>query len=218
MTKFSELLLLETKRASVTTDGIFTAYVSTFGPPPDLVGDIIEKGAFRPALAAHRQTKTQPALLWNHNSDEPIGTWINFVEDDHGLLGTGRLTLQTRRGKEAAALMKDNALATSIGFGEVASTLRGSVRHITRISRLAEISLVSLPANPKAKIVSKARPTSRKQFEHLLRDVAGLTVREAKRVSFGGYGSLVRQEQDSTDLDAVLTEIRDLKNLLKRGN
>lgn len=215
MNKFSELILVENKRASVTQDGSFVAYTSTFGPPPDLVGDIIEKGAFSAALEEHSRNRTLPALLWNHDTHEPIGTWLSFVEDSHGLLGTGRLTLETRRGKEAAALMKQGALAMSIGFSiaQGGSETRGGIRYINRIGRLAEISLVALPANPAAKILSKSRPRTPREYEHQLRDALGLSAREAKRAAAGGWSALVREEQSNLDriyeaTQEILDEIR----------
>lgn len=215
MNKFSELILVENKRASVMEDGSFVAYTSTFGPPPDLVGDIIEKNAFSAALEQHKRNGSQPALLWNHDTHEPIGTWLNFVEDDHGLLGSGRLTLETRRGREAAALMKDGALAMSIGFNiaKGGSEKRGGIRYIKRIGRLGEISLVALPANPAAKIVSKSRPQTPREYERQLRDALGLSAREAKRACAGGWGALVREEQP--DLDRIYDATQEILDELR---
>jgi hypothetical protein len=133
------------------------------------------------------------------------------------LLVAGKLTLGTRRGKEAHALLKDDALAMSIGFAiaEGGSTTTRGVRTIKAIRKLAELSMVALPANVRAKVLStKSRPETRREYELLLRSAAGLSCREAARAAAGGWGALVRQEQD-TDLDHVLEEIREIREILR---
>ena len=55
-------------------------------------------------------------MLWGHDHKEPVGKWLTLKEDATGLQVTGRLTLGTRRGAEAYALLQDDALALSIGF------------------------------------------------------------------------------------------------------
>ena len=208
-------LILEVKRDSVDTKGMFTGYASTFGGPPDSVGDIIDHGAFNIALKQHKENSTTPAMLWSHDVNEPIGKWLRIEEDQHGLHATGKLTLGTKRGSEAYALLKDNAIGLSIGFSVARGGTRvsNSVRYIKTVALLAEVSLVAVPANTRAQITSiKSKPTTRKEFEHLLRKAGGLSVQEAKRVTYGGWGNLVRQEQDSTDLDQILSEIQGLRN------
>ena len=206
-------LIVEFKRASLTDEGVFEGYCSTFGGEPDSVGDIVETGAFRDALAAHQKAGTMPGLLWSHNVDEPIGRWLDMREDSKGLLGTGKLTLETRRGREALALLKDEACSLSIGFavGRNGTEMKGEVRHIKSVSRLFEVSIVAIPANHRARITS-VKTDSPRNFEKFLRD-AGLSNREAKRATAGGWRALARDEQ-STELDLVLSRIEHLENLI----
>jgi len=204
--------ILEVKLASVDTTGHFTGYASTFGGPPDSYGDIISKGAFLDSIKQHKSADTMPAMLWAHNHEEPIGKWLSLVEDSHGLLATGKLTLGTKRGAEAYELLKDGAISFSIGFTIAKDGTKqvGNIRNITKIGRLGEISLVSIPANSKAKLVSlKSKPQSRKEYERLLRNAGGYSANEAKRASYGGYSALARKEQDSEKLDDVLSVIED---------
>lgn len=210
MQKLSPLVL---KRASITETGEFSGYASTWHREPDAVGDVIEKGAFREALAYHERNQTMPALLWGHDLKEPVGKWLKFIEDDHGLLGVGKLSLGTKRGREAHVLLKDNALSLSIGFSiqHGGSLTKDGIRIIKNISRLHEVSLVSIPANGHAKITGvKASP---RNFERALRATLGLSAREAKRVTAAGWQGLVRDGRD--DLDHVLMKIDELKSQLE---
>lgn len=208
--------VLELKRGSVDTAGRFSGYCSTSGPPADSDNDIIMKGAWAPALELMKSEGRMPALLWHHDQNEPIGRWDSMVEDEHGLLGSGQLTLGTKRGAEAYALMKDNAISLSIGFNIApgGAETKGGIRYISKIAKLWEVSVVSIPANSRAKVIqAKSSP---RDFERFLRD-AGLSAREAKRATAGGYSTLVREGRDTT-LDAVLSEIQQLRNLIERGN
>jgi Escherichia/Staphylococcus phage prohead protease len=197
MSKLFSPLLLEIKRSSVTDTGYFEAYASTCGPPADEVGDIIAKGAFDSALAIHKERGTLPAMLWNHDTSEPVGKWLDFQDDPHGLLGTGKLTLGTRRGQEALALLKDDAVAVSIGFAVApgGAETKNGVRIIKNIAKLFEVSLVGVPANPRAQV---KKPTTVKEFERALREV-GLSVRESKRVTAGGWYGFAREERSEID-------------------
>jgi len=203
---------LEIKRGSITETGRFTGYASTFGGEPDEVGDVILKGAFAKALQHHERSQTKPAMLWGHDMSEPVGKWLSFAEDAHGLLAVGQLTLGTRRGREAFELLRDDALSLSIGFSIApgGSTTRNSTRYITDIARLFEVSLVSVPANPRAKISGLTK--SPRIFEKALRERLGLSARESKRATAGGWTALVNQE--APPIDAVLKKIDTLKQSL----
>ena len=214
MTNHTSPQLLEIKRATLTQTGEFTGYASTWDGEPDLQNDTVARGAFSPALTLHRKNNTMPAMLWNHDSSEPIGRWLSFEEDSTGLLATGKLTLDTKRGREAHALLKDNAISLSIGFSLArnGSRMKGDVREITNISRLHEISLVAVPANHNARIVEvKASPRA---FEKALRERLGLSQREAKRVVSGGYSRLVRDER--SDLEALCERVEELQLIVQR--
>jgi len=197
----------EFKLAGTEAAGTFAGYASTFNGPVDSFGEIIKPGAFADSLAEHRAAGTRPALLWAHQSAEPIGAWTSVKEDAHGLAVQGRLTLGTRRGAEAHALMKDGALALSIGFRVNAggSSYSGDTRILQSVD-LIEISTVSLPANPAARVTSVKsaagiRPSDIRQFESFLRD-AGFSTREAKRLCAGGWAALSRRD-DAGEADEI---------------
>ncbi len=166
-------------------DGSVEGYGSVFGVR-DNYDDVIAAGAFAASLKAHKAAGTMPAMLWQHEADEPIGVWTEMVEDAKGLRIKGQLCLDTSRGKEAHALLKMGALnGLSIGFisKQWSYDVEEDVRTLTEID-LWEVSLVTFPANEKARItnVKQADIGTMKQLrdaEKALRD-AGFSAETAK--------------------------------------
>lgn len=197
-TKLFTPLILAIKRGAITDTGVFEAIASTYGAPADEANDIIVPGAFDAALAYHRERDTAPAMLWNHDTAEPIGKWISLTSTSEGLIARGKITLETRRGQEAKALLDDSAIAFSIGFscGPGGTETQNGIRYIKTISRLYEISFVAIPCNPRAQL---KKPATVKELERALREV-GLSVREAKRVTVGGWYGFAREERSELEL------------------
>ncbi len=120
----------------------FTGWAST--PDVDLFGDIVEPSGARFELPL--------PLLWQHKHDEPVGA----VRDAHvtakGIRVTGRITPEATRATEAQALLRDGVLGLSVGFQALESQpLPGGGLRFTAW-RWTELSLVSVPANPQARI------------------------------------------------------------------
>jgi HK97 family phage major capsid protein/HK97 family phage prohead protease len=135
--------------------GLITGYASVFEGEPDSYGDIVAKGAFTKSLAEHKSAASSPLLLWQHDPSEPIGVWLELREDATGLLVTGHLILDTRRGQEAYSLLKAGALnGLSIGYRPRSSERRAGGGRILRDLELIEISLVSIPAASRARVTS----------------------------------------------------------------
>ncbi|MCH8683887.1 phage major capsid protein [Pedomonas mirosovicensis] len=142
-------------KLSTSEAGVLTGYASLFNDEPDSYGDVIAKGAFARSLAQHKAAGTVPLMLWHHDLAEPIGIWLDVREDSAGLVVTGRLILETRRGQEAYALLKAGALnGLSIGYRTRASDPRPGGGRILKDVDLYEISLVTIPAATRARITS----------------------------------------------------------------
>jgi HK97 family phage prohead protease len=145
--------------------------------------DVIAKGAFIQSLKDHKAAGTMPAMLWQHDADKPIGVWTEMVEDEKGLRIKGQLAMETVKGKEAHALLKMGALnGLSIGFmsKEWAYDRDTEVRTLTAID-LWEVSLVTFPANEKARVTnvkSADEMATPKDAEKALRD-AGFSKSDA---------------------------------------
>lgn len=163
-------------------DGTVEGYGSVFGVR-DNYDDVIAKGAFIQSLKDHKAAGTMPAMLWQHDADKPIGIWTEMVEDEKGLRIKGQLAMETVKGKEAHALLKMGAInGLSIGFmsKQWAYDRDTEVRTLTAID-LWEVSLVTFPANEKARVTnvkSADEMATPKDAEKALRD-AGFSKSDA---------------------------------------
>lgn len=184
-------------------DGTVEGYGSVFGVR-DNYDDVIAKGAFINSLKEHKAAGTMPAMLWQHDAEKPIGVWTEMVEDEKGLRIKGQLAMETVKGKEAHALLKMGAInGLSIGFmsKEWAYDRESEVRTLTAID-LWEVSLVTFPANGKARVTnvkSADELQAPKDAEKVLRD-AGFSRSDAtafvSRVM--RMGEVRRDSADST--------------------
>lgn len=171
-----ETLTLTAAEVRFATDdaGTFTGYASVFGEP-DSFGDTIKRGAFARTIRERKSTGG-PAMFWNHNPDQPIGVWLEVVEDERGLKVTGKLVTETTRGAEALALLKAGAVnGLSIGFRARKSERGPNGGRVLTDIELVEISLVSLPAASKARVMTvkgAAVPASHAAFFQAARRAA----------------------------------------------
>jgi HK97 family phage prohead protease len=135
--------------------GCFTGYASTYDDEPDLQNDIIQRGAFSQAI--RQQGKGFP-LLWSHQQNEPIG--VGRVEDSAaGLIVNGKMVMADPVAQRVHAHMKAGSIkGLSIGFtvprGEGKTAYRDDGSRVLKEIHLHEISLVAVPANPKAIVAS----------------------------------------------------------------
>lgn len=197
---------------AVSDTGAFEGYGSVFNVK-DSYDDIVVKGAFVDSLAVHSAKGSMPALLWQHNSDEPVGVYVEMREDDTGLFVKGQLALKTQRGAEAYELLKMKAISgMSIGY----VTREDSYDRVTGVNTLKkldlwEVSLVTFPANTEARVSGvksvEEGVTDLKTAEQYLRD-AGLSRQEAKTFVSRMKGMLLREADNG--------EMKSLADLLKQ--
>lgn len=168
----------------VSPTGIFSGYGSVYDVV-DQGDDIVEAGAFKESLASLKTKGRMPALLWQHDSREPIGTYKSMTEDATGLFVEGQLCLDTQRGAEAFALMKMKAISgMSIGFmtRQDSYDQKTGIRTIKQAD-LWECSIVTFPMNDDARISaikSIEEITDFKSAEAFLRDAGKVSRSEAK--------------------------------------
>jgi HK97 family phage prohead protease len=123
----------------------FAGYAAIF-ERPDRGGDIVRAGAFLRSL----QRGAAVPLLWQHAPARPIGRIEYLREDRRGLRVIGRLS-QGAAGREAAALLGEGTVR-GLSFGYRVRAARGAgPRELTELE-LVEVSLVTLPMQPKAKV------------------------------------------------------------------
>lgn len=112
--------------------------------------------------------------------------------------------------------MRDGALnGLSIGFsipkgGE--EVLAGGAGFLLKEIDLAEISVVSMPANAEARVTGVKQIQNVRDFENHLRD-AGFSVRAARKLASGGWSALqgsgrLEREDDDDGLSAALASSR----------
>lgn len=185
--------------------GFFEGYASVFGVQ-DSDGDVIVKGAFRKSIEAYQAKGKMPKMLWQHDRREIVGKFMEMREDDNGLWVKGKLILETSKGREAYALMKEGELdAMSVGFNIMEAGAGGRGRVIEEVD-LWEISLVTWGANPDALITNVK---SMKDFEKVLRD-AGCSRKQATAFVSGGYKAAFDQS-DSDEGETVMEALKSLK-------
>ena len=165
---------------SLKESGEFEGYGSTFGGEPDAYGDVIAPGAYSESLAKHKAKGTMPKLFWQHNSDEPIGKWLDANEDDHGLLMQGKLNMDVQRGREAYALLKAGDIdGLSIGYRikEYSVDTENGVWTLEKLD-LVEVSIVSVGANENAVVQSVKAAKAAHDLTEKLKAGDRLTERE----------------------------------------
>lgn len=160
------------------TDGeVIEGYASVFGRK-DQGGDTVAAGAYAASLA--RRGAAGVRMLWQHDAREPIGVWEEMREDERGLYVKGRLVTGTVRGREAAALVAAGAIdGLSIGYRTLKAEKAGAGRRLLELD-LWEISLVTFPMLPEARVAAPATKGTEPGDEAQLRRWAAL-LREASR-------------------------------------
>jgi HK97 family phage prohead protease len=153
--RFSELnCAFETK--SETDDvATFTGIAST--SDVDAHNDIVEAGAFDP-IARKASGEPDVIMLRDHDRSSVIGGWKSFVQQGSQLIVEGELCLAVEKARETYALLKKGFLSgLSVGFNVPQDGIkwdRSTGRRTIRKAILKECSIVALPANPGARIVS----------------------------------------------------------------
>ena len=199
---------LQTKFSSVSDSGSFTGLASVFGNV-DQGGDVVMPGAFRHSLKAiDRGVKAPVVMLWQHDPKQPIGVWTELRETSEGLEAKGRLALDTQKGREAHALLKQGALdGLSIGFRTEDSDFDHDGNRRLKALDLWEISIVTFPMNARARV---GDVKGIQEFEHKLRQTLGLSSREAKHIANRGYGTLSFMDEKALtkQIDQLTEQIR----------
>lgn len=188
--------------------GRFTGIAASFGPDPDRQGDVIIPGAFRDSLAAWEARGARIPVLWGHDPAEPIGAVLSAAETPDGLAIEGHLAEGVGNAERAMRLLTTGGLHMSIGFSIPPGGARlrdDGIRELLVID-LAEISLVAIPADPRA--VVRAVKSDIRSFEAAARDVLGLSSREAKRLAAHGFAAMVREESPEVESQPALADIR----------
>lgn len=188
--------------------GRFSGYASVFGGV-DSYGDTILKGAYESTL----RKNGKPKMFVNHDSMAlPVGKWLTAKEDDKGLFVEGELTIGMSAANDAHAALKHGTIdGLSIGYALKAGDfeiLDDGTRIIKKISRLAEMSIVTWPADGAARIDLESvkgegldEILTPRDFEYFLRDAGRMSRELAKALV--SRAQVVFAQRDADDIDAA---------------
>lgn len=190
----------------------FTGYGSVFSTI-DQGGDIVVPGAFEKSLTKWKSNGRQVPVLWQHKTDEPIGSWPELKEDDHGLLGNAELwTDDAPYARIAHKGMKTKTITgLSIGYRvkrEEYDKKAGANRLIEL--DLVEISVVTNPMHDDARIdsvksmIEAGRMPTLREFEEFLRDAGGFSKAQAEKIASNGLKQLLRGDPGSVTGEELL--------------
>lgn len=142
----------------------FEGHGSVFGNV-DLGGDVVLPGAFKRTLAQHKSDGSLPAMFWMHDPSRVAGKWLDMYEGDGGLVTKGELA-PTDLGKEIHTLLKMEAVkGLSIGYIATETDYTNDGVRLIKSADLIEVSIVSIPMNPRAQIAHvKSRLSARGEY------------------------------------------------------
>jgi uncharacterized protein len=133
---------------------VIAGYASLFGIP-DLAGDVVERGAFAETLLALPASDIR--MLFQHDPDRPIGRWLAAKEDSQGLWMQGLVDASHADARAVLRLIQSGtADGLSIGFRALNATPRLSGGRILKTIDLREVSIVTFPMLPRARLRLRA--------------------------------------------------------------
>lgn len=153
-------------KVKLNSDDTFTAVGSS--EIEDRQGEVVRQAGWN-----LKNFKDNPILLWMHDHNKPIGkatrVWIDKTGKSPVLKFKGVISDATEYGKAAKQLMEEGILKTfSVGF----RPLEIDGNEITK-SELFEISLVSVPANPDARLLAAKSLEGAGIKQETIKDIVG---------------------------------------------
>ena len=153
--------------------GTISGYFSTYDRIPDAYGDIIAPGAFTDTIKAREESGHPFPLCWNHDLDQIIGKVDDIVDDEHGPHMTASFfdtpLAQEKRAIVQSGVVYQFSFAYDIEEAGDVTLEDGTKANELRKLNLFEISIVPIPANPRAEVtdIKSGRRNSAKDAEAL---------------------------------------------------
>ena len=219
--KYKDFTLIK----SADDTGTISGYFSTYDRIPDSYGDVIAKGAFTETIQKRKESGHPFPLCWNHDLNQIVGSIDpeDIIDDDHGphmdaSFFNGPLAQEKREIVKSGVVYQFSFAYEILDAGPV--TLEdGTKANELRKLELFEVSIVPVPANPRAEVtdIKAGRRNSQKDAD---------AIREAITLLQGVLGELEDIEEDPKDSDAKSEEQdpandeeqKKLEALLKEAN
>jgi HK97 family phage prohead protease len=207
--------------------GKFSGYGAIFGNV-DSYGDVIKQGAFKDTLRGWEGKGKLPPMLLQHGGGMfgggvedmlPVGKWTSMEENSKGLKVDGELfALNTEKGQYIYEGLKSGVLdGLSIGFRTKKFTLGTKPtepRRTLEAIDLMELSIVTFPANDKARVGNvKACDHIKtiREFEDFLRD-SGFSNAAAKAIASSGFKAHADpRDEDDGDVAELTKRFRAMR-------
>jgi hypothetical protein len=149
-------------------DATIAGYASLFGAA-DQGGDVVQPGAYGASLARLRAAGHGVKMLWQHDPAKPIGVWDEVREDARGLWVKGRLLLEVQAAREAHVLLQAGAIdGLSIGYRTIRAEKAGGGQRLLHEVELWEVSLVTFPMLPQARVETRAEAAGEAELARTL--------------------------------------------------
>ncbi|WP_084667964.1 HK97 family phage prohead protease [Nioella nitratireducens] len=150
---------------------VIEGYASLFGAC-DQGGDVVQKGAYGRSLKGLSAQGRNVKMLWQHDPGQPIGIWDAVQEDGKGLWVRGRILDAVDKGREAVALLEAGAIdGLSIGYRTVRAAKNDKGQRLLSEVELWEVSLVTFPMLPQARVDAHQASEAKGDFLHELATV-----------------------------------------------
>lgn len=150
--------LIDWDQKNITKDAsgkmIIKGYANTVDK--DRVGDVVLASAFKKSLPEYMEN---PVILFQHNWDKVIGKCVKAEVTEEGLYVECEVS-QAKDVDDVRTKIAEGTLKTfSIGYNEILADYdESSACNIVKELELLEISVVTIPANPKAKFTTETSP------------------------------------------------------------
>ena len=138
--------------------GTISGYFSTYDRIPDSYGDVIAPGAFTETIKAREESGHPFPLCWNHDLDQIIGKVDKIEDTEKGPLMTASF-FDTPLAQEKREIVKSGVVfqfsfAYDVKDAAVVTLEDGTKANELRQIDLFEVSIVPIPANPRAEVTS----------------------------------------------------------------
>jgi len=163
--------------------GTISGYFSTYDRIPDSYGDIVAPGAFTDTIKNRKESGHPFPLCWNHDLNQIIGAVDSIEDDDHGPHMTAHffdtpLAQEKRKLVQEGVVYQFSFAYDVLDAGPVELDEGVKAWELRKID-LFEVSVVPIPANPRAEVTdiksgrrnSKADEDAIKQAIALLQSV-----------------------------------------------
>ena len=137
-------------------NGKISGYFSTYDRTPDSYGDVIAQGAFTETIKAREESGHKFPLCWNHDLDQIIGQVDSIEDTEKGPLMTASF-FDTPLAQEKRAIVKSGVVyqfsfAYEVKDAALVTLEDGTKANELRELELFEVSIVPIPANPRAEV------------------------------------------------------------------